>query len=401
MRYIAPAGTKITFSDLTYAFINLIKSKDVLEDFRKAICEKFDVKYCFFWGTGRTGMAFLLKALCDLDKRKRNEVIIPSYTCYSVPASIEYAGLKVRICDIDLNTLDYDHEKLNNQNFQNVLAIISANLFGIPNNLSKLERLAKEKNVYFIDDAAQAMEAQFENRFVGTFGDAGLFSLDKGKNITTINGGITITNSDEIAEKLKSYQLALNKVNVLNKTILGFKFIIYAIMLKPVFYWIPNSLPFLKLGITIYDKNMPLSKYTELQAALAFQLLKKLRSISDNRVKNASEIFEHLKTIEKIELPFISANSKPVFLRFPLLVNYLERSKILTYLNTNRIGATGSYPQSVFEIPETQSLLNKQCSYGENGKVVAKQIITIPTNEYVKKKDKEKIYSVFHEYYKN
>jgi len=401
MRYIAPAGTKITFFNLFRALLNLIKSKDILEDFRNAICEKFNVKYCFFWGTGRTGMAFLLKSLYELDNKKRNEIIIPSYTCYSVPASIEYAGLKVRICDIDLQTMDFDYSKIMNQNFENVLAIISANLYGIPNNLEKLENLAKKHNIFFIDDAAQAMGAKFNKRYAGTFGDAGLFSLDKGKNITTLNGGIIVTNSTKIAKKLNEYQNHLQQNNLIQQIILILKIVIYSIFIKPLFYWIPNKLPFLKLGQTIYDSEMPLISFDKIQAAIGVELLKKLEIISNKRIINSSKLISMLDNINEITIPKFTSKSSPVYLRFPILVNRKDKQTIIEKLNSFNFGATGSYPESVYKINETQKHINHDYSNGESGNKLAQEVITLPTHEYVKEKDLMSMQSILKNYYIN
>ena len=60
MRYLAPVGTPISLNDLWNWLCNLVTSKDILEEFRKAICKKYDVKHCFFVSSGRTALYFLL-----------------------------------------------------------------------------------------------------------------------------------------------------------------------------------------------------------------------------------------------------------------------------------------------------------------------------------------------------
>ena len=395
MRYIAPAGTKISFLNILNWFKNIVFKNNVLGQFKNLIKDSFHIKHVFFFGTGRTGMSFLLKTLYELDNKKRNEVIVPSYTCYSVPASAEFAGLKVRILDIDPKTLDYNHAKLEDTNFDNVLALVSSNLYGIPNNLPALEKLAKKKKIYFIDDAAQSLGAKVQDRFAGTFGDAGLFSLDKGKNLTSLDGGIIVTNSDKIAKKLQFYEDQLLPTNILNTTSFIFKVLIYSIFLHPFFYWIPTKLPFLNLGTTRYDAQMPLFKYDKVRSALGIEMFRHLKSITSSKVKNGIKLRLKLKDLPGVFLPKADKNSMSVYLRVPVLVDVNVKDKIVEALNIKGIGASGSYPKSILDVDEIKHFCNQKLSTADRGRQVAKEIITLPTHVFLNNKDIRIIYNTF------
>ncbi|MCG8081161.1 MAG: DegT/DnrJ/EryC1/StrS family aminotransferase, partial [Candidatus Thiodiazotropha taylori] len=103
----------------------------------------------------------------------RDEVIIPAYTCYSVASSVINAGLRIRLCDIDPRTLSYDEQQLRQLDFSRVVGIVSANLYGLPNDLPMLEKLAESEGILLIDDAAQSLNAKIDGRYLGSFGDAG------------------------------------------------------------------------------------------------------------------------------------------------------------------------------------------------------------------------------------
>ena len=98
-----------------------------------------------------------------------------------------------------MTLFDYDYQKLSGIDFTKVLCIVSSNLYGIPDHLVRLEQIASEHGIFLIDDAAQCMGGRVDGKFSGTFGDAGLYSLGMGKNITSIEGGIIVTNSDDMA----------------------------------------------------------------------------------------------------------------------------------------------------------------------------------------------------------
>ncbi len=150
--------------------------------------------------------------LCSNDHR--NEVVIPGYTCYSVASSVIMAGLKIRVCDIDPVTLSYDLEQLASVDFSRVLCVVTANLYGLPDDLKQIEQITTENDVYLVDDAAQSLGATVAGQPSGTFGIAGLFSLDKGKNITSIQGGMIVTNNDALARVMQSEFHSLGKTHV-------------------------------------------------------------------------------------------------------------------------------------------------------------------------------------------
>ncbi|MCK4822374.1 aminotransferase class V-fold PLP-dependent enzyme, partial [bacterium] len=186
MNYLAPSGTPISPKTVINWISKSLQSDDSLDSFATKIKSKFNIKHCLFISSGRTALYLLLQCLYNLrGEKNRNQVIIPSYTCFSVPGSVDKANLKVRVCDIDPHTLSYDLEKLSNFDFSNILAIVTSNLYGIPNDLPEIEKIAKKHGIYLIDDAAQSLGGKINDTYSGTFGDVGIFSLDKGKNITS------------------------------------------------------------------------------------------------------------------------------------------------------------------------------------------------------------------------
>jgi dTDP-4-amino-4,6-dideoxygalactose transaminase len=342
-------------------------------------------------------MVVLLRALqqASAGLTGRDEVIIPSYTCFSVPSSIRKAGLKVRVCDIDPATLDYDYDKLNHIDFSKVLCISSSNLYGLPNDMSRLEQLATENDIFLIDDAAQSMGALFNGKYSGTFGIAGIFSLDKGKVITSMNGGIIITNSDELALRIETEQRQLQQppaVSVLAEMV---KMLVYSTFLRPHLYWIPARMPFLNLGATFYTERYPVAGYKEPLSGLALQLLKKLDSINDIRISNGTYYAAALQDSAGIRIVNSPENARPIYLRFPILISNAEkRELVLKQMAQRRLGATQSYPSSVGDIDAAgfEAQLTEDCLAG--GRTVAAQIVTLPTHAYVNAADRAEVVEI-------
>lgn len=372
--------------------------KRTLEDFRAAVCSKFNVRHCFFTSSGRAALCVLLEVFRELAPGDRDEVVIPSYTCYSVPSTIAKNGLRVLVRDIDPETLDYGLPGLKETDWRRVLCVMTANLYGIPNDLPEISRVAKENGAFLIDDASQCMGGMVGSRFSGTFGDAGVFSLDKGKNITSMQGGIIVTDSDEIASLAGKRVAALPSPPLSSVIASSMKLMAYTAFLNPRMYWIPESLPFLNLGTTIYTTEYPVEAYSALLGGFGASLFRRFDEITAARVGNGLAYDKALAGVKGLERISIGKNSKPVYLRYPALVRDKgRRDSVLARLKENGIGATASFPRSVIDLEEIGGILNKAGSSGKNGRNVAERIITLPTHPFVTGRDIEKAVSVLKE----
>lgn len=389
---LAPSGTPITVRDLMKWLVLQPRARKMLGEFQAAFCQRYQHEHCFFVSSGRAAMFLLLRALRTLSAHARTDVIVPSYTCYSVPAAAIRAGLRVRVLDVDPKTLSYDLEALARTDFSSVLAIVSANLYGLPNDLVALAALARDRGVYFIDDAAQSLGATINGHVAGGFGDAGLYSLDKGKNITSIQGGMLVTRSQAIANEIgKELERAPSPPwqRTLSQSI---QLLIYGLMLRPWLYWIPARLPFLKLGTTRYEIDYPVERYSPSLGVMASLLFRKIDTITQRRRENAHLYQEQLRDIAFLQFPTPLPGSQPVYLRFPLLVdNGARRDRLLELLNAEGLGATGSYPLSTLDIPEIQEHLDLAGSRGDVGRSIAERILTLPAHPYVRPGHIEKI----------
>lgn len=352
--------------------------------FRQALMQQLQLAGCEFISSGRAGMTLVLSILQKLcGDSQRDEVVIPGYTCYSVPSSIEKAGLRIRVCDIDPVSLSYDLDTLKGYDFSRVLAIVSANLYGLPNDLLSLESLASEHGVFLLDDAAQAFGASIAGRSVGAFGDVGLYSLDKGKNITALQGGILVTKSRQIADQLAEavYELPSTPSTTVMSYVL--KLFIYAALLHPKRYGLVRKLPFLGLGKTPYTTQYPLTNFSPILAAMAYQLYQRMSQITEARRRNGLAFRNALSGVSGISLIEPVNNAEPVYLRFPFLVDDPDiRISLLQELDALGIGATFSYPKAVVDIPELQGRLSENRDT-PNARCVASRIITLPTHSYM------------------
>ena len=382
-RYVAPAGAPIGLADLVHWATLGVSGDDVLDRFRQTVSDRFAVRHSVLTSSGRAGLTLVLRALQRLAPADRDEVILPSYTCFSVAAAIVKAGLRPRIVDISPDTLDYAQDELANTDFARVLAIVATSLYGIPSDLPAIESMARRHGVFLIDDAAQAMGASVGGRLCGTWGDAGIFSFDKGKNVSAIKGGVVLTNSDEIASALRKEMAGLRSPGIAQSTGGVLTALSSFVFLHSRLYWIPNRIPQLGLGTTKYSTDFPLEFPSRTLVALALVMIDHLEEFTRTRRANAAALLGRLRDVRGIRTITPPPSSVPVYVRLPiLLADENARRRALAALNAAGVGGSGSYPTSIADIVDLRGVrTGSSCDRG--GRQVAQRILTIPTHAFV------------------
>lgn len=393
-RTIPPAAAPIFPRDIFEGFKRLLRGDSEINNFQSDLQEYFKVRYCFLTSSGKAALTLILQALHHIYP-DRNEVLIPAFTCYSVPSAIVRAGLKIRLCDINPETLDYDFEKLQNtlQDKQNLLAIVCQHLFGLPANMAKINGILDDPQISVIEDAAQAMGNVADNRHLGTLGGIGFFSLGRGKAFSTVEGGVIITNSDKIAESLRH---RIKKIPVPSAATTS-KLIAYALALsvlaQPSLFWIPKLIPGLKLGETIYDPQFPMNQFSQFQAGLARNWRKRITFFQSQRKQNLlfwekmlSQFVWLKPLVKRDDLP---GRSFPL-LRLPVLVqNKSLRNDLLKISEKHGLGIMPTYPSTVDKIEELKFESNDKAFPG--AKKCVERLLTFPVHPLISSKDRHKI----------
>ena len=388
---LPPVGSKIYLSDILRAIKGSLTNRRVIEDFKEAIQYYFGVNHCLLIDSGRAALAAILMALKQGDDR--DEVIIPSYTCFSVPAAIVRGGLKISLCDIEIERLDFNYEQLEKCVTERTLAIVPCHLFGLVCDMNRIMEIAKRKKVWVIEDAAQAMGAKLNRSYVGTIGDAGFFSLGRGKPMTTMGGGVIVTNNDNLYDKISSQIEILTQHSALITQ--NFKpfvqSLLYSIFLHPRLYWILDRLPFLHLGETVYDPDFDIGHFTKIQAQQGLFALKRLKEENAVRYRTGMEYSKNCCSGIGIISPKTLDSSSPIYLRYPIFLKDKEqRDKIYQAVKNRGLGGHFMYPSSIGEITGIASQLNDKRNY-EVGKQVAERLLTLPTHASLRMKDLEEI----------
>lgn len=400
-RTLPPAAAPIYIDDIISGVKGYFSGQQEIERFRTELKAYFGVRHCFLVSSGKAALTIILKVLQEIHP-ERKEIVIPAYNCFSVPSAITRAGLKTSLCDINEDTLDFNYTELSkvlnlenkssNARSQNKkkLAVIATHLFGIPADVEKVRTCIDDPNVPIIEDAAQAMGGEYNGKKIGTRGDVSFFSLGRGKAFSTIEGGIILTDRDTLAEEIKKKIEDLPSYSVLDQIILCIYAVILNVFMRPCLFWLPKSLPFLKLGETIYDPNFILKKMSPFQAGLARNWQEKLKSLMEIRSKNAKHFgnaFRNNVCNKKIKTQDLKLSSP---IRFLIKIEDRNlREDILKKSEKLGLGIMATYPDSVDRINELMDDFE-----GQNFPVsmeCAKKIITLPIHPFVSNEDKTRI----------
>ncbi len=140
-----------------------------------------------------SGTAALVVALTALHRMSgRRTVIVPGYTCPLVALAVAHCGLRLRLCDLGPDSIDFDHAALARLCDADTLALVPTHLGGRVVDVAASVACARAAGAFVIEDAAQALGAREGAASVGLRGDAGVFSLAVGKGLTTFEGGLLI-----------------------------------------------------------------------------------------------------------------------------------------------------------------------------------------------------------------
>jgi perosamine synthetase len=146
------------------------------------------------------GTVALHLALATMGIGPGDEVILPTFTMIATMNAVTYTGASPVLIDSELGTWNMDVTQLESKITPRTKAIMPVHTYGHPVDMDPVLEIARKHNLYVIDDAAEAHGAEYKGRKIGSLGDATCFSFYANKIITTGEGGMVLTNSDEVAK---------------------------------------------------------------------------------------------------------------------------------------------------------------------------------------------------------
>lgn len=180
-----------------------------VKEFEKQFAKYVGSNYCIMVNSGSSANLLMIASLfycsnSSLRLERGDEVIVPPVSWSTTYYPLLQYGLKLRFVDIDVETLNYDLDQLEEAVTERTRLIVAVNLLGNPNDYVEINKIIGQKDIILVEDNCEAMGAEFSERKTGTFGLMGSFSTFFSHHISTMEGGLIVTNDEELYHILLS-----------------------------------------------------------------------------------------------------------------------------------------------------------------------------------------------------
>lgn len=301
----------------------------------------FEAEFAAFFGARHaiavnSGTAALHVALAAAGVAPGDEVVVPCYTFTATASAVLMHNATPVFADVDPETFCVTAESIEAVLTSRTRAVIPVHLLGNVCRMDPIVDLARRRGLILIEDNAQAPGATYRGRWVGTIGDAGTFSFVETKNLVTGEGGMVVTDRDDIAERCRlvrnhgeSYVAGKPRAYVAN--ILGWNY-----------------------------------RMTEIEAAIGSVQLSRFEQLTAQRIENAEYLSRHLR-LPGITAPHVDSEVRHVYhlygLRYDEGLVGVPRAAFLRALDAEGVRFTGGYPHPLYRNP----MFQEGTVYGPDG----------------------------------
>ena len=322
------------------AVVDVMRSKRLSQLAGKYV-EDFEIEFARYIGTKyaiavNSGTSALSLAVAALQIGTGDEIVLPPYTFVATANGILQQNAIPIFADVDGETFNLDPRKLEARISEKTRAIMPVHMLGYPCDMDAIMEIARKRNLFVIEDSAQAAGAEYKGRKTGSIGDVGCFSFYMNKNMTSAEGGMLVTNDEDVAERAMSFRNHC----------------------RPVISNIP-SVPAYNV-FTGIGWNF---RMNSLQAAIGRSQLKRLDDANRRRCMNAEFIRHHMKPFQWLRPQRVLKDTKPVYWFQAFRIE--DSSKIRRDEFAAAVSAEGVKAEGYTPIPvHLQELFTKQVGYG-------------------------------------
>lgn len=180
-----------------------------VQAFERDFAQYVGSKHCVMVNSGSSAILLMVASLFytknpKLKLQRGDEVIVPAVSWSTTFYPLYQYGLKIKFVDIDLNTLNYDLDQLEQAITDKTRAIMAVNLLGNPNDFGRIEQIIGGHDIVLIEDNCESMGAKYAGKHAGTFGVMGGYSSFFSHHISTMEGGMIVTDDEELHQILLS-----------------------------------------------------------------------------------------------------------------------------------------------------------------------------------------------------
>lgn len=335
----------------------MLASGEYVTEFESRFSNYLGCRYSVCTSNGTTA---LHAALLSAGIGQGDLVITTPFSFIATANAILYVGARPIFADIDEKSFNIDPDKVEEiicNSREKIKALIIVHLFGNPCQMDRIVYICKKYDILLIEDCAQAHGAEYNGKKVGTFGKVSIFSFYPTKNITCGEGGIIVTNDEEIYLRAKRI-INHGQEKPYNHTTIGYNY-----------------------------------RMTNIAAAIGMEQLKKLNRFNAKRIENA-KYYDNEVLKSKYILPATFENCKHVYNQYTLKCKY-NREKLINKLREENIGYGIYYPLTIPSQPLYKNLgVRADCPLAER---LTNEVVSIPVHPSLSQDELVKIVSTLNE----
>ncbi|MCX7875226.1 MAG: DegT/DnrJ/EryC1/StrS family aminotransferase [Melioribacteraceae bacterium] len=341
------------------------------KEFENKFAEKINAEYCLMVNSASAATYLVLKTL---GIGKEDEVIIPTINFIACPNSVIELGGKPVFADVDLNTFNLLPQEIERLRTDKTKAIILLHYGGHPIDYDSIKEVSKD--ILIIEDSANSILSKYKGKSCGTLGDAGFFSFDAMKTLSTGDGGAIVIKNEFYYEKLQS----LRFLGLSTKKTSGFD----SFKEKNNQWW--------EIELDNISNRFLMN---DINAAIGIEQLKKIDYFIEKR-KSIWNIYQNeLKEVEQIQLPPEPlADTQSSYYLYWIKVKNNLRDKLAKYLVENGIYVTFRYyPLHLIKIYNYKERL-------PNSESILDEALNIPLHQNLSESDIDKIITTIKKFFK-
>lgn len=282
----------------------MLASGEYVKQFEKEFAAYHNMQHAVATSSGTTALHAMINAL---PVEPGDKVFTTPFSFVASANALLYCGLVPVFVDIDPKTYNISSAALAEaiKEHPDAKAVLVVHIFGLPADMDEIAALASENNLLLLEDCAQSHGAVYKGEKVGTFGTAAAFSFYPTKNITSGEGGMVLTNNQQLAEQVRRF-INHGQSCRYHHDFLGYNF-----------------------------------RMTNIHAAIGIEQLKKLDKFNCKRIANANYYLNNIDN-SKVLLPYTPPSCTHVYHQFTIQVE--EREKFISYMQNKQIGCAVHYP---------------------------------------------------------
>jgi dTDP-4-amino-4,6-dideoxygalactose transaminase len=410
-RHISLYWGSISFGATVHVLLDWLVSAWRKPDIRRAeLIKQIGMSYgegvWYAFGSARSGLSCFLKTFLS----QGDEVIISAYTCLAVPTGLVAAGLIPVYVDIDSNTLAIDEARLWAAVTPKTKAIVVQHTLGNPAPILQIRRKAHDLGLLVIEDCALSLGTKINGQYVGTFGDAAIFSMELSKTLSCGWGGLLLVNNAELVVAMNESYLSVPEQSIAKSTRDLVQTLVSTWCSHPLFVVFPGKyIMWLCWKVGLFRPSTPTGEFRGVVATdflrkmgAAQTLLATLQWRKFEQVAAACADNHALFTSELRKLGYIvhvpqDETIRAVANRVSFLVK--ERVRMLDYFRGKYIELGVWFDGPLSPVP-TEEIFNYKVGAFPVAESIANQVVNIPCHNRLSHRDKQKIITSLREYTK-